>query len=157
MSRDLNDPVMAEKVREIALALRAENPTENTADRVAAKLGVVSKSRVELWFKVWTPLADPDKVDTTGLSIDQESTLLFIFGLPTMPEFGWTLWSPGSVHRSRWGNGEEWPRVYAASISRTLRRLEQRGLVERASETRRTMLVRLTPAGLQVAKRLTCQ
>jgi hypothetical protein len=41
-----------------------------------------------------------------------------------------------------------------AAISRSLRRLRERGLVERAAGERRSVAVRLTPAGRAVAESL---
>ena len=61
-------------------------------------------------------------------------------------------WAP-----TRWA--DPWTPADRAVISRALRRLEQRGLVERKNEVtntpRRTTNVRLTDRGREVAKRLT--
>lgn len=54
---------------------------------------------------------------------------------------------------------EDWTRSDSAIISRALHRLEARGLLERNNDItnnrRRATRVKLTPAGIEVAKRLT--
>lgn len=54
---------------------------------------------------------------------------------------------------------DDWKRSDSATISRALRRLEHRGLVERKNEISdrvgRTTRVKLTAAGIAIAKRLT--
>lgn len=54
---------------------------------------------------------------------------------------------------------DDWSRSDSASISRALHRLQARGLVERNNDItdnrQRTTRVKLTPAGIEVVKRLT--
>ena len=74
---------------------------------------------------------------------DHAKALLNIWGVPWYPAKG----------------QEDWERSDSAIISRALRRLEARGLVERNNDItrngRRTTRVKLTPLGLSIAKRLT--
>jgi len=75
------------------------------------------------------------------------------------------LQGTGQMRRDLLTRGVPWPVTHRstparrASLSRTLRRLEVRGLVVRSSVRGRgrTTHIRLTPAGIALAKRLTAQ
>ena len=69
-------------------------------------------------------------------------------------------WQPGKWRAANPENGP-WTRADAAAVSRTLRRLCQRGLVDRSNtvsgDPTRTTSVQLTPRGRLIIERLTKQ
>jgi hypothetical protein len=84
--------------------------------------------------------------------LETELTARGEHGLLARVQFWGVEWYP-----SRWL--DPWTPAGSAVVSRTLRRLEQRGLVERKNErsgqSTRTTNVRLTDRGREVTKRLT--
>lgn len=106
------------------------------------------------------PLAGELTRDVTeasrGLSFDQKFLLNSVLKNRT-ERYARLWWMPWRPSKGRMAVASGWTRVDSASISRCLRRLEGRGLVERTNDImggKRTTLVRLTPLGEAVANRL---
>jgi hypothetical protein len=104
---------------------------------------------------------------TTGLSQVQRALLVDIYQrtCAALQDDYTQRFYPTAIWGVSWATGSTWadtdtPQSHAASRSRTLRRLADRGLVVRVNNvsgaaSQRTLWVRLTPAGLALAQRLT--
>lgn len=97
----------------------------------------------------------------TGLSAQQREILLWIVQQTHLADAGLRsfFWSWRSKDGTRYVGWRQhgFTRSESASSSRALRRLEQRGLLERAnwcSDAKRTTAVRLTPLGRSTAETL---
>jgi hypothetical protein len=118
--------------------------TRTTHRRYVAKLSRLQKSLLK---KLWHWEAELDTWLETHPSDTQWQTV------KQMREEGMD-WTPRYLYTD---GTERWTPKARASVSRALSRLEARGLVERVlfDHTHRTRLIRFTPRGRTVARRLT--